>query len=368
MSPWGIVGQPRAVGALQQAVSSGRFIPSIIFHGPAGAGKLATAVAFCRALLCPAADDPPCGRCPSCRRIAERALVHPAVRAVFPETLSDFRKGEDAPEGSAGIDLQERQDEAVRNPAWTILIDRIRESIAFVQRRPSEGRRLALIIDQAHRMGAEAANALLKTLEEPPAHGVILLLAPAPHALLPTIRSRCQAVPFKLVPRAEIADYLVRERSMPPDEATLRAGLSGGRIGAAIEVDLAADRQRREALLALLESLAERDDPGLAVARAEQLVRGGDGLDADLETLMSLLRDVMVLAAAGDRTPGLIHVDLLPRLRRLAGLGPFGPAAVEDLASTIHGIRRKGNRQLLVENLFLSLLPGPGGAAAHRPT
>ena len=354
-----IVGQPRATGALLQALESGRFIPSLIFHGPVGIGKLATAMALCRALLCPATPDAPCGACVTCRRLDEHSLRHPDVRVVFPEKLSEFRKPDAPSEGSSGVDLQDRQSEAVRNPVWSILIDRIRESIAFVQRRPSEGRRAVLIIDQAHRMGGPPANALLKTLEEPPSHAVILLLTASPHALLPTIRSRCQAVAFQLVSKADIASFLVATRSLSADEATLRAGLSGGRIGAAIDLDLESYRERRETLLRILEIIQERGDPGIAVARAEEIARGGTHLESDLEILMTLLRDQMLLGIPGDPVPGLIHLDLVPRLQNLAVRSGIGPGALEELESTIVGIRHKGNRQLLVENFLLSLLPGP---------
>ncbi len=374
-----IVGQPRATGALLQALESGRFIPSLIFHGPVGIGKLTTAMVLCRALLCPATTDAPCGECASCRRLDEHSLRHPDVRVVFPEKLSEFRKPDAPPEGSSGVDLQDRQSEAVRNPVWSILIDRIRESIAFVQRRPSEGRRAVLIIDQAHRMAGPPANALLKTLEEPPAHALIILSTTSYHALLPTIRSRCQAVPFASIPLLEITATLMERLGLPEEEASIRAGLSDGRLGAALEFDLDEHRRRRDDLLKLLEVTIERGDPGLAVASAESLAKGQDNLDGDLRILMSLLRDTMILGATGapeegragetGRGPRLIHIDLAARLAGLAGrLGPLAPQAVEDLDTTLHAIRRRGHRQLLLENFFLGLLPRPPAPSRDRIT
>jgi DNA polymerase-3 subunit delta' len=337
-----IVGQPRAVGALEQAIESGRIVPSLIFYGPEGVGKLATAVALCRALLCGSAE-PPCRDCATCRRIDERALMHPDIRVIFPERVSDFEKGAAPTEGAAGVDLQDRQTAALRNPAWTVLIGRVRQSIDFLQRRPAEGRRSMLIVDQAHRMGSEAAN-----------------------ALLPTIRSRCQSIPFQQVPAAEIAAFLASHHSLDPEESSLRAGLSDGRIGAAIDLDIEEFRSRREKVLRVLENLLNQGDPGLAVARAEEITRGGQPVEQSLELLMTLARDLMIIAAAGESAPGLIHVDLLPRLRALAGLlDPEAPRCIRDLDRTLDAIRHRGNRQLLVENFLLDLVPRSAPSSRH---
>src|SRR4029077_7164409 len=109
MRLWGTSGQPRAVLALTRGFASGRFQPSLIFHGPPGAGKLTTAVTLARALLCGAGGDTPCGACAACRRVDDRSARHPDLRVVFPEKMDDFKKGEVAEEGVSGIDLQERQ-------------------------------------------------------------------------------------------------------------------------------------------------------------------------------------------------------------------------------------------------------------------
>jgi len=363
-----ILGQPRAMSALQTALDAGRIFPSLVFHGPIGTGKLATALLVSRALLCSAPEERPCGACRSCRRIGEQALVHPDVRLVMPERKSDFEKGE-SDEGAVGPAPQEQQGEAIANPVWSVLIDRVRQGIAFLQRRPSESQRSILIVDQAHRMEAPAANALLKTLEEPPPHVVLILLTPSWHALLPTIRSRCQAVPFQLVPRPEIVNFLVESRELPAEEAVLRAGLSDGRIGRALDLDLEQFRRRRESLVAILDDLDRRGDPGIAVARAEAVLQSGDPLDGDLEILMTLLRDVLILGVAPAEEGRLINVDMAARLRDLAArIGDRSGTALEDLETMIESIRHKGNRQLLLENFLIGLLPdapraAPGAAA-----
>ncbi len=363
-----IIGQPRATEALSRALDSERLTPSLIFHGPAGVGKLATALALCRNLLCTSAGTIPCGSCGACRRIDERAIRHPDIRVIFPEKKSDFDKGETWREGSTGIDLQELQAEATRNPVWAVLIDRIRQGRAFLQRRPSEGRRSILIIDQAHRMAAGAANALLKTLEEPQDHAVLVLLTHSLHALLPTIRSRCQFVGFQLVAAAEIARFLAAGDAVPREEIELRASLSGGRIGVALELDLDAFRGRREALLQLLESLIDGGDSGMAIARAEELTKKSNSLGDDLRILMSLIRDVMILAVGENSPPGIVNPDLVERLQRLVPRsGGRMPDLIEQLDSTIGGIRRMGNRQLLVENFLLGMVTPDETLGPTRP-
>jgi len=217
-------------------------------------------------------------------------------------------------------------------------------------------------------MEAATANALLKTLEEPPPHALLILITPSWHALLPTIRSRCRAVPFQLVPRTEIVNYLVERKEMPAEEAVLRAGLSGGRIGPALDLDLEEFRRRREALVAILDELARHGDAGIAVARAESILQAGGSLDDDLEILMTLLRDLLVLGVSPADEARLINVDIAVRLRDLAArLDGRAGAALEDLEATVESIRHKGNRQLLVENFLMGLLPDGGAPAPGAP-
>jgi DNA polymerase-3 subunit delta' len=359
-----IVGQPRALSALQRALEEDRLFPSLVFHGPPGVGKLSTALLVCRTLLCTAEEARPCGACRSCHRATGETLTHPDARLVLPEKKSDFERPAPEEETRAGIDPQGAQAEVLRNPVWSVLIDRVRQGIGFLQRRPAEGRHSILMIDQAHRMEAAAANALLKTLEEPPPHAVIILLTPSWHALLPTIRSRCQAMPFQLVPRTRIVSYLVERRDLGAEESVLRAGLSGGRIGAALDLDVEEFRRRRDALVTLVDGLARSGDPGQAVARAEAIVHGDKTLESDLEVLTSLLRDALVLGASPGSEAVLVNVDIVPRVHDLARtLGPKAGPLLEALESTQESIRHKGNRQLLVENLLMGLLPDPPSAA-----
>jgi len=218
-------------------------------------------------------------------------------------------------------------------------------------------------------MEAAAANALLKTLEEPPTHAVLVLITPSWHALLPTIRSRCRAVPFQLVSRSHIVSYLVERREMGAEESVLRAGLSGGRIGAALDLDLDEFRRRRDGVLSLLDDLARRGDPGLAVARAEVMVQRGDSIESEIEILMTLLRDVLILGVSPTHEARLVNVDVVEQLRDLAApLEAKAGATLDALETTLEGIRHKGNRQLLIENFLMALLPAAAPSGPRAPT
>src|SRR5215831_3900257 len=166
----------RIVELLSRSVSRGMLPPSLIFAGPAGAGKRQTALAVAQALNCltPNVSDPQssnhfavdaCGRCAACVRIARG--VHPDVLIVEP--------------GDSG----------------TIKIDQVRDVVDRAAYRPFEGKRRVVIVDDADALVAAAQNALLKTLEEPPPSSIFILLTPRPDVLLPTVRSRCPRLSFR---------------------------------------------------------------------------------------------------------------------------------------------------------------------------
>lgn len=174
-----IRGQDRAVDQLRRALETGRVAHAYLFCGPAGCGKHTAAIAFAMALNCEAEPGAGCGRCAICERIAND--IHPDVRTLQPK-------------GAARI----------------IPIEDIRSQVvAAVGLPPHEARARVFIVEEATALLGPAANALLKTLEEPPAATHFILGTTAPDKLLPTIRSRCQKVGFVALPpalRAELGD------------------------------------------------------------------------------------------------------------------------------------------------------------------
>ena len=184
-----LVGQRRATAHLRRAVESGAISHAYLFVGPTGSGKKSAARALACSIFC---DDGGCGSCHACRRV--RSLAHPDLHIISPEGVAEY------------------------------LIEQIRGVIHDVHLKPIEASHKVYVLDDVGRLSGEAANAFLKTLEEPPADVVIVLIADDYDDVLPTIASRCQVVRFSPVPTST-ARALVIERT-GADEAEARAALA----------------------------------------------------------------------------------------------------------------------------------------------
>jgi DNA polymerase-3 subunit delta' len=363
----GIRGHDLLLGALDRALAEDRLASALLFHGPAGVGKLTAAVALFRGLLCLVSSPRACGDCPSCRKISATALLHPDVGLLFPQRARGEEDAADEPAEDAATgesrggatDLQSLQEEVRRTAALKILADPTRARLRELFLSPGTGPRRALLVLAAERLGGVSGNILLKVLEEPPGGAVILLLCENPSALLPTIRSRCQSCRFSPLPRKIVADLLVERGTLPQGEANLVASLSGGRMGAALE--LAGDAQsylsRRDLLSRLLVALRTEGSASAALAAARELQSEGSETVEDLSILMDILRDAM-LSGAG--SPPTLLTDTRPAqpgdrpavsAREAADLLVRVEQAREDL-------RRYVNRQVAVEALFLDVARG----------
>jgi DNA polymerase-3 subunit delta' len=197
-----IYGHGKAIAILKTVIKKDRIAHAYLFYGMEGVGKRTTAAVFARALNC-GAENPPCGDCASCRRAEHKN--HPDIVTIT----------EEGP---------------------IIKIGTVKELMAQMKFRPREGRMRVFIMPEADRMNPAAANALLKTLEEPSAGNVLLLTSARPHALPMTILSRCQHLRFPPLPREEVARFLQEKKSIAPDAAAILAASSGGSIGKALEM------------------------------------------------------------------------------------------------------------------------------------
>src|SRR5438309_478081 len=205
-----LIGNQRIKKLLQRAVSEGRIGQSLLMAGPRGVGKYQFAVALAQALNCEhVTDGDSCADCVTCRKIECREFGD--VRTV----------------------IRESKDSAVKKDSKSqfIKIEQTRSMSEQAQFRPYEGRRRVFIIDDAEWLRHEAANSILKTLEEPPSTSLIVLVTSKPYALLETIRSRCQMLSFAPLNPSEIEGHLQMKKRMPADEARLRARLAQGSIG-----------------------------------------------------------------------------------------------------------------------------------------
>ncbi|MCI8469240.1 MAG: DNA polymerase III subunit delta' [Eggerthellaceae bacterium] len=230
-----ILGQPQVREFLRTSVSTERLSHAYLFTGPAGSNKTQAAYALAQAVMCPKGPQGPrggrCGACTACERVLRRK--HPDVRYY-------------APEGASGY-----------------LVEQVREIVSDASLAPIQAQRKVYIIDRADLLGTAAANAFLKTLEEPPSDVVIVVLGRTRESVLPTIVSRCQVVPFRHIPAGEAAG-IVRQNTGASLE-TSRAAIEacGGSITRACDFLRAPGNERlhfRSQVLDVLASLRRADD------------------------------------------------------------------------------------------------------------
>jgi DNA polymerase-3 subunit delta' len=316
-----VVGHEHVRSLLARSIKDRRLPPALLLTGPSGVGKRTLALAAARALVCETGAGEPCESCPACSRAARG--LHPDVVFVEPETA-------------------------------TIKIEQVRDMAREVLALPFEGRARGFVMDEAHVMTEQASNALLKSLEEPPASSHVFLVTASPQALLPTIRSRCQTLRLGPLPAALLESYLRDRGGLAPEEARLRAALAGGSIGAALAFDSEGYRSSRDELLALLER-AGRVSPLERMEAAQRLADSDDPALA-LTTLRALLRDALMLrhgAGAG----ALLNGDVEARLAAVAR-GPLGERAValaEAAGETREALRLNANKLLSMDVLMDAL-------------
>jgi DNA polymerase-3 subunit delta' len=314
-----VLGHERIRALLARALASGRLPPALLFSGPEGIGKKRLALSLGRALLCEVYG--PCDTCAPCRRALRG--VHPDLILLQPATAA-------------------------------IKIDQVRGLVGQISGLPFEGRSRVAIIDNAHLLTEEAANALLKSLEEPPPTTHVALVTASPQALLPTIRSRCQELRMSQLPIQVVEGKLAEE--LPRDEARLRAALSGGSLGAALAFESEGYRSLREDLLGLLERLPAGSVTDRLVA-AEKLADVEDRGMA-LTTLRALLRDVALLRIGGDKDELLNH-DVEDRLAVISrsALGARA-AGLAEVGGEIRDALEGNANPLLSMDILLEALAG----------
>jgi DNA polymerase-3 subunit delta' len=289
-----LAGHRRVLELTARAAARGTLPPSLIFAGPEGVGKRRAALALAQLFNCasPASEPAPdaCGQCASCRRIGRG--VHADVLSIEPDD------------------------------GGSIKIDQIRVAIERSAYRPFEGQRRVVIVDEADAMAAPAQNALLKTLEEPPAASTFVLITARPDMLLPTVTSRCQRLRFGRLAPAELAAVLVRDHGFAETDAHAAAVLADGSLGRALEGDTDAYTGAREAAVDMLAAVARASNPRQRLAAAKAVTAGmgdrtaRDELGRRLRLVSSMLRDLGVLLnRADDRS--LANADMKSGLERL---------------------------------------------------
>lgn len=344
-----VIGHEEPRRALARLLASGKIPHALLFHGPEGVGKRLVADLFAASLLCEAPRRPSgeaCGQCLSCRKVAHGN--HPDLLVVT--RLPKKEKAADADGGDAEDD--DAGEGGASDLRAFLVVGQIRELTRHASFAPREGARRVILIDPADRMNAEAQNALLKTLEEPPGAAVIVLVASRPHALLPTVRSRCFALGFGSLAPDRLADAL-RSRGMEAAEARRRASLAEGRPGRAIGLDLEASARRRDDLLDALLALADSRRGVAELSGCAEALVGEDEatLLEGLALVAALSRDA---ARAASGAAELLHADAADRLARLgSALGAARAADIVALADRLRGdLRSNVNKTLVAETLL----------------
>lgn len=328
-----VSGHDWAVHVLRSAILHGHVGHAYLFSGPEQVGKTTLARLFAQALNCadPQPAARPCGSCRACRLIAQDR--HPDVIRLDPEVSGRGKPG--------------------------IKIEAIRQLQQMLQLSPYEGRYKIAILRRFDAANPNAANAFLKTLEEPPERVILLLTALEAEALLETIRSRCRVLNLRPLPGPAIEQLLLQRWQADPLQARRLAHLAQGRPGHALtalrEPDWLAAHQRH--LDWLQQAL-----PGRRVARfqlAAQLAAQPENLPDLLETWMSWWRDAFLLAHGAPES-ALTHIDLATELQALVRRWPLATPqnCLHQTQTALWQLEHNANTLLVLENLLLSYPAG----------
>lgn len=354
--------QPRVRDFLERAVRTDRASHAYLFVGAPGSGKLDAAWALAQALLC---EQGGCGACDSCIRVARK--THPDVHLYEPESATGY------------------------------LIAQIRDLLEDVALAPIRAPRKVYIVDRAEQLRANSANALLKTLEEPPENTTFILLGTSTDVMLPTIVSRCQCVPFRMLSTDESTDAVARATGLPGPRCRMAVAVAGSPARAAAFLKSAERQEARRQMLRAVDALPRADEADILLAakdlmvaihapladvkstqqavleqNADYLSRGAlkqleernkrelsarerSGIMEALASVRTLLRDVlMLLEGAPD---GIVNDDVRDIVERLAASTTTAGAiaALEAVGRAEKRIARNITPQLTVEVMLFDI-------------
>lgn len=319
-----IVGQDRATGFLKNAIRKDRLAHAYLFTGMDGVGKRTTAVNLAMAVNCLDMEDlDSCGKCMSCRKI--QSAAHPDIQIIEPHGQSTS-------------------------------VDQVRELSRSLYYKPIEARKRVCIIVRGERIQEVAANALLKTLEEPPSDTLLIITALERKDLLSTVVSRCQHLGFSPLTPAQIADRLCQERGIHVHTARILSFLSEGSLGRAMTMDSQSVMEKREQLISEVCNIKLSQAKRFLVL-SESLGKSSDDLIDTLGIFMSWFRDVMILKNAQGNCPPIIHVDRLDKLKEWSMR--FSNQHLLEILTCINeskkAIKRNVNKSLVLESMLFSI-------------
>lgn len=336
-----LVGNDPVKKILRRFIAAARVPNSLLLAGEEGIGKRLFALEFAKSFVCQAPrTGEACDRCPACLR---------ADRFAFP-------KPDDRDEHKKVIFSEHADIGTVIPYKRNILVDAIRDLEREANFRPFEAASRFFIIDDADKMNAEASNALLKTLEEPPPSSHIFLVASRPDALLPTIRSRVQTLRFAPIETAEIEKHLLETDRFSASDARILARIAHGRLGAALEIDLEEFRARRELMFKALQSLLETNDRAALLQTAEAMndPKNKDDFEKYLDALQTLIHDVWTLRIGAAE---IVNADIESYLRRLAEKADSGKLSrwLTEIELMRERFAVNINKKIAADSLFMQM-------------
>ncbi|MBI5950645.1 MAG: DNA polymerase III subunit delta' [Chloroflexi bacterium] len=328
---WNMLGHEWAVDMLHQHAARDEVRHAYLFCGPPGLGRRTLALRLAQALNCtrPIAAGMPCGTCRDCKQID--AMQHPDMNVI-----------------------QALDGDGLPKEGGTLKVDQVREVQRALSLKPYQAKYRVALFLRFQEANDNAANALLKTLEEAPAHAILLLTADTPEQLLPTIVSRCEILRLRPLPVGAIEADLIG-RGLDEERARLLAHISGGRPGYARRLmDDSTVLEKREERLNDLQTLL----PAPRVEKfsyADKLSRDKDAMRQAILVWLSYWRDVLLRVAQAE-TP-LVNIDRNMEIEFLAGRLDLSTArrVVSDLESALEKMDRNVNSRLLAEVLLLDL-------------
>ena len=327
---------------LARLIAGDRLPHALLFVGPEGAGAVASAMAFARALHCQAGGVAPCGRCGDCRKTG--ALNHPDFALVFPAKAT---AKEEAIRAALLEVVSAPYQYALPEDSTAISIEQIRALQRQFAYGAFQGQWRTAVILHADHMRAQAANALLKTLEEPPPRSLMILVAPAPESLLPTIVSRCQILKFPQLSPQVVCEALL-ERGVDAQTGAAIGRMCGGSFRRALDMvggDVAGAMDRA---FRFLESLVWGDEGRTFVAIENLSGERQESLNV-LKGAEVWLRDAMLYRCG--YSEGMTQVERESDVRRLSEV--FDHEQVYEIAKKIEAIREMNTRNV---NMYLGLV------------
>lgn len=341
-----LIGNNQVKEVLRRVISQKRVPSTLLLAGEDAVGKKQFALELAKTFVCQnSKSGEACGVCANCRRAGNFTFPKPDDRDAFKRVIFSAHP-------DIGLILPYNKN---------ILVDAIRELETEANFRPYEAAARIFIIDEADKMNDSASNALLKTLEEPPAASHIFLVSSRPDALLPTIRSRCQTLRFAPINAKEIENYLLKDKNFPPGDAALLAKLLHGRLGNASKTDLEKFRTSRAAMLKVLESILLEENRSELLRTAEEMndAKNKDDFEIKLDILQNLIHDIWAISnEAGAKI--LVNVDLTNDLKKLATRAESKKlsAWLSEIETLREGLAVNLNRKIATDALFMQMANG----------